>query len=246
MKRVRSHHGSQQVDLYPTQRSCPGCGHSLAERYRQGRYVVTLTGMLRLNKHVLECQTPECPHQGTKWRPEREGALVLPYYTFGLDVVARIGERRYRQQQTVNQIASELRHSGVSISIKEVQLLSEVFLALVQTCVTDDPQLAEQLRQQGGIILGIDGVQPEKGNETLWLLREVLSGRVLVARNLVSSGSAEIAPLIAEVRQIGVPIRGVISDKQESLCLAVEKELPGVPHQLCHYHYLRDVAQRRV
>jgi hypothetical protein len=60
-----------------------------------------------------------------------------------------------------------------------------------------------------------------------------------VARNLLSSGCAEIAPLIAEVKALGVPLLGVISDKQESLCLAVEKELPGVPHQLCHYHYLR-------
>ena len=64
-----------------------------------------------------------------------------------------------------------------------------------------------------------------------------------MARNLLSSGSAEIAPLIAEVKEIGGPILGVLSDKQESLCLAVETDLPGVPHQLCHYHYLRDVAQ---
>lgn len=66
---------------------------------------------------------------------------------------------------------------------------------------------------------------------------------MLFARNLLSSGSAELAPLIAEVKEPGVPILGVISDKQSSICLAVEKELPGVPHQLCQSHYLRDLAQ---
>lgn len=243
MKKVRSHLGSQQVDLFPTQRMCPACGQPLGERYRQGRYVVTLSGMLRLTKHVLECQTPDCAQQGTKWRPEGEAAMVLPHYTFGLEVVALIGELRYRQHLTIGEIAAELKSRGVSISLKETQLLSEVFLALVETTVKDDPQVVEQLRRQGGIVLAIDGIQPEKGNETLWLLRDVLSERVLVARNLLSSGSVELAPLIAEVKQLGVPIWGVISDKQESLCLAVEKELPGVPHQLCHYHYLNDVAK---
>jgi hypothetical protein len=243
MKKVRSHQGSTQVDLYPTQRSCPACGEPLGERYRQTRYIVTLSGMIKLIKHVLECQRPECKQHGVKWRPEGEGALALPRYTFGLDVIARIGELRYREQQTVEKIATALAQQGVSISLKEIQLLSEVFLALVETVVKDDPQVVEQLRAQGGIVLAADGIQPEKGNETLWLFRDVLSGRILVARNLLSSSNEDLAPLIAEVKKLDVPVLGVISDKQSSICLAIEKELPGVPHQLCQYHYLRDVAQ---
>jgi hypothetical protein len=196
--------------------------------------------MRKLNKHVLGCQTPNCKQAGVNKHPEGEGALVLPHYTFGLDVVARIGEMRYREHQTIEQIASAL---GLSISVKEVQLLSEVFLALVETVVKNDPKVVEQLRAQGGIVLAADGIQPEKGNETLWLFRDVLSGRVLAARNLLSSGSEDLAPLVAEIKKIGVPILGLISDKQASICLAFEKELPGVPHQLCQYHYLRDLAK---
>jgi len=213
------------------------------ERYRQSRFIVTLSGMLRLNKHVLECQTLNCTQHGVKWRPEGDGALALPHYTFGLDVVARVGELRYREQQTIEKIVTALGQQGVSISPKEIQLLSEVFLALVETVVKNDPQVVEQLRAQGGILLAADGIQPEKGNETLWLFRDVVSGRVLVARNLLSSSCEELAPLVAEVKELGVPVLGAISDKQSSICLAIEKELPGVPHQLCQYHYLRDVAQ---
>lgn len=242
MKKVRSHQGSQLVDLYPTQRRCPACGEPLVERYRQSRYVVTLSGMLKLNKHVLECQRPKCAQTGVKWRPEGEGALALPHYTFGLDVVARVGELRYREQQTIEKIATALGQQGVSISPKEIQLLSEVFLALVETVVKNDPQVIEQLRANGGILLAADGIQPEKGNETLWLFRDVLSGRVLLARNLLSSSCEELAPLIAEIKKLGVPILGALSDKQSSICLAIEKELPGVPHQLCQFHYLRDMA----
>lgn len=243
MKKARSHSEYQVVELHPARRECESCQSSLKEAYRKARWVVTLTGLLRINSHILECPSEGCRKQRVKYQPEQEGALVLPHYTFALEVVARIGELRYRQQQTVEEIAKELRQSGMSISIKEVQLLSEVFLALVETCLKDNRQVLEQLQKQGGIILAIDGIQPEKGNETLWLLRDVLSGRVLAARNLLSSGSVEIAPLLAAVKTLGVPILGVISDKQASVCLAIEKELPGVPQQLCQFHYLRDLAQ---
>jgi transposase-like protein len=40
-----------------------------------------------------------------------------------------------------------------------------------------------------------------------------------------------------------VPIQGVVSDGQHSIRNAVAKALPGVPHQLCHFHYLRESAR---
>jgi hypothetical protein len=40
-----------------------------------------------------------------------------------------------------------------------------------------------------------------------------------------------------------VSISGVISDGQQTIRKAVARELPGVPHQLCHFHYLREAAK---
>jgi hypothetical protein len=40
-----------------------------------------------------------------------------------------------------------------------------------------------------------------------------------------------------------VPIVGVVSDGQDSLRKAVKVALDGVPHQLCHFHYLREAAK---
>jgi len=74
-------------------------------------------------------------------------------------------------------------------------------------------------------------VQPEKGNETLSLLRDLQSRRVLVARKLLSSASTEIEALIEEVLALGVAVLGVVSDKQESRCLAIARKLPGIPYQ---------------
>lgn len=243
MKKTRAKRGCQIIDLYPPVRHCQACGGALVERYRQSRFVVTLTGGVRLIKYVLTCTTLTCPQRGISERPVDEGRWALPKYTFGLDVIACVGELRYQRQRTIAEIQTALRQQQVSISVKEVQLLSEVFLALVQTVIADDAQALAELRAQGGIILSADGIQPEKGNETLWLLRDVRSERVLVARNLLSSSADELAPLFEQFKQLGIPVLGVVSDKQASLCLAIERVFPNLPHQLCHYHYLRDAAQ---
>jgi hypothetical protein len=54
----------------------------------------------------------------------------------------------------------------------------------------------------------------------------------------------DLASLLREVQQVvDVPIRGVISDGQHSIRKAVLAVLPDVPHQLCHFHYLREAAK---
>jgi hypothetical protein len=93
------------------------------------------------------------------------------------------------------------------------------------------------------VILALDGLQPDVGHEVLWVLRDCLSGEVLLAKSLLSSAAEDLAALLgAVVSVLPVPIEGVVSDGQRSIRRAVERALPGVPHQLCHYHYLREAA----
>ncbi len=95
-------------------------------------------------------------------------------------------------------------------------------------------------------MLAIDGLQPDVGHEVLWVLRDVLSGEVLLARALLGSGEDQLVPLIQEVLlALGerIPILGVISDGQRSIRNAVQQALPGVPHQLCQFHFLREAAR---
>ena len=40
-----------------------------------------------------------------------------------------------------------------------------------------------------------------------------------------------------------MPIAGVVSDGQTSIRNAVKRALDGVPHQLCHFPYLREAAK---
>jgi hypothetical protein len=100
------------------------------------------------------------------------------------------------------------------------------------------------LAARGKVILAIDGLQPDVGHEVLWVIRDVLGGEVLMARSLLSARNQDLAELLSAVKgACGVPVAGVISDGQHSIRKAVAKALPGVPHQLCQFHYLREAAK---
>ena len=110
--------------------------------------------------------------------------------------------------------------------------------------LSNQRRLGERFKAQGQVILAIDGLQPDVGHEVLWVVRDCLSGEVLLARSLLSSCETDLADLLREVQQVlDVPIRGVISDGQHSIRKAVQAVLPDIAHQLCHFHYLREAAK---
>jgi Transposase, Mutator family len=78
----------------------------------------------------------------------------------------------------------------------------------------------------------------------LWVIRDCLGGEILLAKSLLSARQADLADLLAQVRDaVGVPIVGAVSDGQHSIRTAIAQALPGVPHQLCQFHYLREAAR---
>ena len=184
--------------------------------------------------------------------PEEAGAWALPQGEFGLDIIALIGQLRSREQRSVPQIHQALRERGVAIAERSVTVLLHRYEELVALRLADPARLRERLAGQGGVILALDGLQPDVGHEVLWVLRDVLSGEVLLARSLLGATADDLAPLLEEVRtaltgeraEDAIPIRGVISDGQHSIRHAVARALPGVPHQLCQFHYLREAARR--
>jgi hypothetical protein len=222
---------------------CPACGGRLRYRYDNRRTVTTLAGLVRLRLRIRRCEHPGCVRCRRPYRPEAEGALVLPRHEFGLDVIALIGALRYREHQSVPEIHRALLERGVAVCERTVTNLLDRYDELVATSLDDDDRLRAVLAGQGRVILALDGLQPDVGHEVLWVVRECLSGEVLLARSLLSSTGEDLAALLREVAaRVGVPVAGVISDGQHSVRRAVRLALPDVPHQLCQFHYLREAA----
>jgi len=222
---------------------CPACGGRLRYRYNNRRTVTTLTGLVRLHLRIRRCENPACVRHHRPYRPEAEGAIVLPQHEFGLDVIALVGALRYREHRSVPEIHCALRERGVAVCERTVTNLLDRYDELVATTLAADDRLRGVLARQGRAILALDGLQPDVGHEVLWVVRDCLSGEVLLARSLLSSTGEDLAALLREVAaRVGVPVAGVVSDGQHSVRRAVRLALPGVPHQLCQFHYLREAA----
>jgi hypothetical protein len=246
MARVAARGSPQQVQLLTVLRQeCPACSAPLHWRYENRRTVVTLGGMLGLRLKISRCENVSCERYHRPYRPEAEGALVLPQHEFGLDVVALVGALRHQEHRSVPEIHAVLLSQGVSICERSVTSLVDRYDELLATALGDSARLRKELAAQGRVVLALDGLQPDVGHEVLWVLRDCLSSQVLLARSLLSSTSADLAQLLHEALEpLGkkIEVVGVISDGQHSIRLAVAQVLPGVPHQLCQFHFLREAA----
>jgi hypothetical protein len=164
-----------------------------------------------------------------------------------------VGRLRLREHQTVDEIHQELLKRlaplGVKMARREVLYLFEAYCTLLRASseATEDQEWLATVEKNGGIIISVDGIQPEKGNETVYLVRDALTGRVLAAENVTSSETevlkALLAPVVALQRERKVKVLGTISDAQESELKALEALWPDVPHQVCQFHVLRDASK---
>jgi hypothetical protein len=231
------------IDLPAHTRTCPACAGPLWSAATARRTVVTLEGPVRLRLQIRSCRNPDCARYKACLRPEQEGRFALPQHEFGLDVIALVGRLRHAEHRSVPEIHAELARRGVAICVRSVGNLLDRYDELLALSLTDAGRIRRLTAPAGRVILAIDGLQPDVGHEVLWVIRDVLSGEVLLARSLLSSTQDDLAELLGAVKAaLPVPIAGVVSDGQSSIRKAVKAALGGVPHQLCHFHYLREAA----
>jgi hypothetical protein len=234
----------QTLELANRTKSCPTCHGVLWAASKPSRSVVTLDGIVRLRLQLRNCRNHDCPRRGVCLRPEQEGRFALPHHEFGLDVIARIGRLRHAEHRSIPEIHAQLARRGVAIAERTVTNLLDRYDELLALSCSDAGRLNGMTAPAGRVILAIDGLQPDVGHEVLWVLRDVISGEVLLARSLLSSTQADLAVLLRQAKDaLSVPIAGVVSDGQSSIRKAVAQALDGVPHQLCHFHYLREAAK---
>jgi hypothetical protein len=230
--------------LIPSLRHCPCCGNTMWAAYHNYRTITTLETVLRLTLQIRRCRNPHCAQVRKPYRPEAEGRLALPKHEFGLDVMAFVGHQRYAHHRSLPEIHHALVDRGVAVAQRTVTHLLERYDELLALSLQDTDRLHRITEPQGRVILALDGLQPDRGHEVLWVVRDCLSGEVLLAQSLLSATHTDLATLLQRVKHaLCVPIVAVVSDGQPSIRKAVQHALPKVPHQLCHFHYLREAAK---
>ena len=246
MKPPRSFGVRPHVRYRPEMINCLWCGAGLVYSHSVwAKWVQSLDRIEHVTNLGYRCPSGECPGQGAVFRSAEAEARQVKGSTYGVDVIAHIGALRFGQHRTRTEIWHHLdTETAVQISDRHVQNLLETYLALLRASQQDlATLLAPTIAVHGGLIVSLDGLQPEQGNEQLWVVREVWSGTVLAAANLQQASASMLVSLLQPIRTAGLPVLGVVSDAQESIRLAVAEVFPDVAHQLCQYHALREAAK---
>jgi len=236
------------LELHVEEQWCQTCGSRLRVCDHRHRRVFTLQGPLQVVCKLVHCPERVCPAHPRTLSPEAETALAMPWWVLGWDVVCWLGHRRFARHWAGGQIRTELADTyQIRLSDDAIERYSHRYQQMLAARQHDPHQLAAAYADVEAVILSIDGLQPEKGHETLYVVRELERKRVWFAEALLSSATAEVQQLLAQARRwaegLGKPVRLWMSDKQDAFVRGIAAEFPGVPHRYCANHFLRDVAK---
>ena len=229
-------------------RKCPFCGRMMHVCDHRSRRFHTLQGPVELLCRLDRCPDPNCPGHSKTKSPELEVTLALPKWAIGWDVFCWIGHRRCSRHWAIPQIQGELRDDyAIRLSQDAIARYIHRYQVMLAARQHDPEGLRRQYQAVGEIILSIDGLQPEKGHETLYVVRELTEKRIWFAEPLLSATAEEVRRLISKAKQwaeaLGKPVALWLSDKQDAFVTGSAAEFPEVPHRSCDNHFLRDVAK---
>jgi hypothetical protein len=238
---------TQQV-LSVEQEDCSVCQRALTICDHRFHRIFTLQGPLEIVCKLAHCPDPRCAAHSHTLSPLAESQITLPWWLIGWDVFCWLGLRRFARHWSVPQLQAELRDSyHIPLSDDAISASLRRYQIMVAARQQDSAVLAAVYAQRDSLTLTIDGLQPEKGHETLYVVRELGAKRIWFAQALLSSAAEEVQGLVAKAKswaeQLGKPVQLWMSDKQDAFVKAIASEFPQVPHRYCQNHFLRDVAK---
>jgi len=247
MRKVKIYKNYTKIYLQPDVSSCPLCGSKIKFfNWAIDKYINTLDGVLRIKSDTRICENEECKGhtERIKYRSSLVHQYALPGSSFGLDLIAYVGFQRLRAHQNFDEIYKDITEKGVYISRRSVDNLYNSFEYLIKCSLPARlKELENQFKENKGIILSLDGLQPQIGHELLFILRDVNTQEVLHAEMMKNTDADSMIRLLQVIKDSGITVVGVISNVQASIRKAVANVFPNVPYQLCTYHYLKDLGK---
>ena len=237
-----------RIELVVEERWCRTCGGALTTCDHRHHRVLTLAGPRHLVGKLAQCPTRACPAHSQTISPEAETTIAMPWWVLGWDVVCWLGQRRFARHWSVGQLRAALADAyQIRLSADAIETDMHRYQQMLAARRQAPDPLATAYADVEAGILAIDGLQPEQGPETLYVVRELERKRVWFAEPLLSSAPTEGQQLLVQARvwaeRLGKPVRLWMSDKQDAFVRGIAAEFPGVPPRYGAHHCLRDVAQ---
>ena len=231
-------------------RDCPACGEPQRYDYKSsGRYFYVLAGLRYVDGQIVYCHNGRCPLRYKPMHPPKELALAPPSKGHGFDVIACVGRLRYGERLTRPEIKTRLAldYPSLVISERQIQTLYELYGELVSGSTLMDQDVIAAIKANKVIVLSLDGAKPIRNNDSVWFVRDVVSGITLAAQAMTSCTTEALVNLLTPIKEFArrhkVLVVGVVSDKERKILAAIGKVFPKVRHQYCQLHYVTNLAK---
>lgn len=200
---------------------CPFC-HSKLKYFStpsQKTLYVNKNQLRKVATRAYKCSNVSCDKNDILYRSTKYENLTLPKSSYSMDIVMKIGHLRNVENKTRKAIRDCLLKEGIEVPERTVENIFKNYdLYLSSSMQNNIEEACKYLNQKnGGIVLSIDGLQPTKGNDVLYVVRDVLSNMVIAAKLIGNSKAENIIDFLEPIFQIKqLNILGVISDSQRS------------------------------
>ena len=180
---------------------------------------------------------------GNRIIPEELRLIAPPGNYFAYDTILFVTVLRYVRLMQREEIQGHiLKEHFFHISTGSVSQLSLEGLAYLEICHFAAAERLAALYRRKCFFIHLDGTN-EGGEYTHFVVRDGMSRNVIYSEKIPSESEDSIAPVLEKVKFLfGVPA-AVVSDMSEAIKNAVAKVFCGVPHRLCHFHFLKAIGK---
>ena len=235
LKRIESDNGT-------THDECQTIQVSTTVLKTTGRTVVTLRHGTFAARHVVR-KTKAQDGATQPLHSSQLARLVAPRCKYGYDLLAHVGLESFLHGRRLEEIQKDLqqRSPSILIGISSLDDLRRRFLFYLGKV---HREAVSPLRKSlgGQLTWLIDGTL-EPGTPVFFGIQDARSAILLGSWKIPTESTDNIAPCLREAaRDYGVPER-VLHDLSSAMSLACETAFSGVPHDVCHFHFARDVGE---
>ena len=232
---------------HPKSSQCSICGSKLRCSSTAARHLINLEEKSKLKIQIRCCVNKECFNHKNPLKPVNYLNQIVPESGYGVDIYGLIGHLRLAHNRTIPEIHQHIltTYPHIEFGERHVENMMNYLSLSIEQSGKNAIHLQHyfSLRGQSELVLSIDGIEPEKGHSILYVVREVLSGKILFAHystysDVVSLSKEILLPLRQVLQAANLSVVGWIADKELALGKAVQEVYKGVPFQHCQSHFL--------
>jgi len=236
------------IRLYPGKKSCIICNGrtNLLKTSRKNCYSYHF-GKFTLIEGFFFCNTHKYVSEGSnrilKYHSQLATQIVDRRFRVTIDMVVKIGLLRYRDHLQLEEIKMVLKCSPAKIDfpISTIGVIAKRFLKFCKLFHKKyEYRIKEDIKANGGFIAHYDGTTEKMSSVINFVVKDSLSGHILISEMISSENSAEVSQILRKVKfKYGYPLTTVSDLKPGFLCVSKDSFDKKAPHKFCDYHFLK-------